>query len=256
MAPASTAFAKSPNVRYNPSMPMTNDQLATLAKQLVEIAAQKPIPLRVLGGVAIYLTCSSIETHPTLQRTFKDLDFVAAQKDFDALASLLAAQGLNLRTRARERLVFEQDGVEIEIIAPDYREDHRIDLTARLALSSPTLPLADLLLIKLQRVQFAEKDIQDSIALLLDHRVGRGEGEDQIDRAYIAKLAARQWGLFTTAYANSITLEKVLDKYLEPEEAQLVWRRIELLQEDMDRAPKSFGWMVNQFLKRPAEVPR
>ena len=237
-------------------MTMTNEQLTTLANHLVDIAAQENIALRVLGGVAIYMACSSIETHPTLQRTFKDLDFVAAQKDFDALAPLLVSQGLMLRTREPNLLVFDHEGVEIEVTAPSYREDHRIDLAARLALSAPTLPLADLLLIKLQRVQFAEKDIQDSIALLLDHRVGRGEGEDQIDREYIAKLAARQWGLFSTAYANSITLEKVLDKYLEPEEAQLVWRRIELLQEDMDREPKSFGWMVNQFLKRPTEVPR
>jgi hypothetical protein len=237
-------------------MTTTNEQLATLANHLADVAAQKNIPLRVIGGVAIYMTCSSIETHPTLQRTCKDLDFVAAQKDFDALAPLLVAQGLMLRTREQNLIVFDGGGVEIEVTAPDYREDHRIDLTTRLALSSPTLPLADLLLIKLARVKFAEKDIQDSIALLLDHRVGRVEGEDQIDREYIAKLAARQWGLFSTAYANSITLEKVLDKYLEPEEAQLVWRRIELLQEDMDHQPKSFGWMVNQFLKRPTEVPR
>jgi hypothetical protein len=235
---------------------MTNEQLAALANHLIDVAAQKNIPLRVLGGVAIYMTCSSIETHPTLQRTFKDLDFVAAQKDFDAIAPLLVAQGLMLRTREQNLLVFDNEGVEIEVTAPDYREDHRINLTARLTLSSPTLPLADLLLVKLQRVKFAEKDVQDSVALLLDHRVGRGEDEVQIDREYIAKLTAKQWGLFTTAYANSITLEKVLDKYLEPEEAQLVWRRIELLQEGMDREPKSFGWMVNQFIKRPTEVPR
>ena len=237
-------------------MTMTNKQLTALANHLVDIAAQQNISLCVLGGVAIYMTCSSIETHPTLQRTFKDLDFVAAQMDFDILAPLLVAQGLTLRTRAQNRLVFDHDGVEIEVTAPDYREDHRIDLATRLTLSSPTLPLADLLLIKLARVKFAEKDIQDSIALLLDHRVGRGESEDQIDREYIAKLAARRWGLFTTVYDNTVVVEKLLDKYLEPEEAQLVWRRIELLQEDMDREPKSFGWMVNQFLKRPTEVPR
>ena len=112
------------------------------------------------------------------------------------------------------------------------------------------------MLIKIARVKFEEKDIQDSIALLLDHRVGRGEGEDQIDRQYIAKLAGKNWGLFTTAYDNTVALEKILDRYLEPEEAQLVWRRIELLQEDMDREPKSFGWMVNQFLRRPSEVAR
>lgn len=235
---------------------MTNDQLTALAKELVDVAAQKDITMRAIGGVAVLLTCSSIETHPTLQRSLKDLDFVTAGKDFDALAPLLATRGLTLRTREQNLLAFDKDGVEIEVSVPDYREDHRIDLVPRLALASPTLPLADLLLIKLARAKFEEKEIKDSIALLLDHRVGRGEGEDQIDREYIAKLASRDWGLFTTTYDNTVGLEKVLDKYLEPEEAQLVWRRIELLQEDMDREPKSFGWMVNQFLKRPAEVPR
>lgn len=236
---------------------MTNDQLTALAKQLVDAAAQKNIPLRILGGVAILMCCPSIdETHPKLQRTFKDLDLVAARKDFDALAPLLVLHGLTLRTKEPARLVFDKDGVEIEVLGPDFLEDHRIDLSARLALASPTLPLADLILIKLARVRFEEKDIKDSIALLLDHRVGRGEGEDQIDREYIAKLGSRNWGLFTTTYDNTVALEKILDKYLEPEEAQLVWRRIELLQEDMDREPKSFGWMINQFLKRPTQVPR
>ncbi len=236
---------------------MTNDQLTALAKELVDAAAQKNFALRVLGGVAILMNCSSIdETHPKLQRTMKDLDFVAARKDFDALAPLLAASGLTLRAKEATRIVFDKDGVEIEVFVPDYREDHLIDLTPRLTLASPALPLADLLLIKLARVKFEAKDIQDSIALLLDHRVGRGEDEDQIDRAYIAKLAARQWGLFTTVYDNTVALEKILDKYLEPEEAQLVWRRIELLQEDMDKEPKSFGWMINQIVKRPTQVPR
>jgi hypothetical protein len=238
-------------------MTIPNEHLVALAKDLVGAAAQKNVILRVLGGIAILMNCPSIdETHPKLQRSLKDLDFVAARKDFDALALLLAAQGLTLRAKEMNQIVFDDSGVEIEVFAPDYREDHLIDLTPRLALASPTLPLADLLLIKLARVKFEEKDIKDSIALLLDHRVGRGEGEDQIDREYIAKLACRNWGLFTTTYDNTVALEKILDQYLEPEEAQLVWRRIELLQEDMDREPKSFGWMVNQLFRRPTEVPR
>lgn len=234
----------------------TNIQLVEIAKELIDAAAENRLTLRVLGGVAVLMTCASIENHPTLQRTIEDIDLAAPYKDLEPLVSLLPRRGLVLQERQPDFLVFVRDGVEIQVTAPDYREDHRIDLSARLALASPTLPLADLLLIKLQRVQFAEKDIQDSIALILDHRVGRGEGNDQIDRAYIAKLAGKSWGLFTTAYGNLVGLEQVLEKYLDPEEAQLVWRRIELLQEDMDREPKSFGWMVNQFLRRPTEVPR
>ena len=235
---------------------MTNDQLAALAKELVSEAAQKNIVLRVLGGVAVYLTCPNLETHAKLQRTYNDVDFVAAQKDFDALTALFTSRGVTLRTKEASRVVFDLKGVEIELLTPLFNDPHHIDFNKRLALSSPTLPLADLLLVKLQRKDFQEKDIQDAVALLVDHRVTRGESEDQIDREYIAKLGGKNWGLFTTVYDNTVLLEQILDKYLEPEEAQLAWRRIELIQEDMDREPKSFPWMVNQVFKRPLQVPR
>ena len=119
-----------------------------------------------------------------------------------------------------------------------------------------TLPLADLLLIKLQRKNFIEKDIKDSIALLLDHRVAREEAEEQISHAYIAQRTRGNWGRFHTVYDNTITLEKILPKYIEPEEAQLVWRRIELIQGEMDRVHKSVGWMVNQIFRKPTEIAR
>ena len=234
----------------------SNQKLVALATELVEAAANKGITLRVMAGVAVYMTCSGIETHPSLQRELHDLDLSAAPKDFDALAGLFSERGLRLTARDANRMAFEGDGAKIEVFAPDYRDSRRVDLGPRLAVSSPMLPLADLLLIKLQRSHFEEKDVRDSIALLLDHRVGRGEGEDQIDREYIARLGAGDWGLFTTTYDNLVKLEQELDRYLEPEEAQLVWRRIELLQEDMDRERKSLGWMVNQVLRRPTQVPR
>ncbi len=237
-------------------MTQSNDQLAALAKELVDAVAQKNILLRVMGGVAVYMTCPSIGTHSALQREIHDLDLVAARKDFDALAELFAARGVALRTREPAQIVFDRDGVEIELSDTAFEEDHRIDLSARLGLASPTLPLADLLLIKLQRKRFAEKDIQDSIALLIDHRVARGEAEGQIDHLYIAQLTRGNWDLFTTVYDNTITLEKILPKYLEPEEAQLVWRRIELIQGDMDFQPKSLAWVVNQIVRRPSQVPR
>ena len=233
----------------------TNDQLAALAKELVAAAAEKQIRLCVLGGVAVYMTCPSIETHASLQRPVKDLDLIAAPRDFEVLGTLFIKQGLTLRSKDKAAWTFGKNGLDVELTVPDYREDHRIDLGPRLTLASPILPFADLLLVKLQRVKFVEKDIQDSIALLLDHRVAKGEAEDQIDHEYIARLCARNWGLFSTVYENTVQLEKVLDKYLEPEEAQLVWRRIELIQGDMDEQPKSLGWMLQQLIKRPSQVP-
>ncbi len=235
---------------------LTNDQLVAFTKELTNAASKKNILLRVLGGVAIYMTCPSIAGHATLQRSFKDADLVAARSDFDALVELFKTHGAKMRTREPSQIVFDKEGSEIELSDTDFREDYALDLSERLPLVSPTLPLADLLLIKLQRREFKEKDIQDAIALLLDHRVAREEAEEQISHAYIAQMTRGNWRRFHTVYDNTIILESNLPKYLEPEEAQLVWRRIELIQGEMDRQPKSLGWMVNQFARKPAEVPR
>lgn len=233
---------------------IANEQIIALASELVDRAAQENIPVRVLGGVAVRMACPSIGTHPALQRPIKDIDLVARQSDFEKLATAFDPLGARLQSKEKGQWVFEKYGTKIEVTSPDYVEDHRIDLSPRLALNSPTLPLADLILLKLQRIRFAEKDIQDTIALLLDHRVASGETEGQINQDYIAQLCARDWGLFKTAYANTVTLENVLDKYVESEQAQRVWRRVEQIQGAMDSAPKSVGWMLNQILRRPFQI--
>lgn len=235
------------------TMTTTNDQFASLAKSLVDAATQKNLTLRVMSGVAVYSTCPSIATHPTLQRNILDVDLVAPTMQWDALAEIFKAQGVIPREKKSDVWVFDKGGVQIELCDPKF--DYA-DVSARLTLATPTLPLADLLLFKLQRRPFEERDIQDAIALLLDHRVTKDEGEDQINHTYIAHLCKGNWNLFHRVYDHTVLLEKVLDKYIEPEEAQLVWRRIELIQEDMDRQPKSLGWMLNQFLKKPTQVPR
>ncbi len=234
---------------------MTPVQLAAIAKELIDAASDKQLVVRALGGVGVLLTCPSIESHTTLQRTIKDIDLVAARQNFDALAELFAAHGASPRSKEREQWLFEREGTEIELTPPDFREDHRIDLSQRIALASPTVPMADLLLIKLQRVDYAEKDIRDSVALLLDHRVADGDDQEYIDAKYIARLCGQDWGLFTTVYDNSVKLEQVVDQYLEPDEAQLVWRRIEGIQAEMDRQPKSLLWMLNQVVRRPTQIP-
>lgn len=231
----------------------TNEQFVALARELVDAATEQKLTLRVIAGVATLMTCPSIETHVALQRSFLDLDFVAPRDEFEALAQLLMARGCTVGAKTRKSWLFEKEGAPIELCDPVFAFG---DLTSRLDLATPTVTLADLLLIKMSRVKMEEKDFQDVVALLLDHRVARGEGEDQIDREYIAKLAGHNWQVFTALYDNTVLLEQTLDQYLDSEEQQLVWRRIELLQEDMDREPKSFGWMIQQILRRPTQVPR
>ncbi len=233
---------------------LDNDQLVELGRELVQSAQQDYMMLRVLGGVAIQMVCPSIKTHPSLQRQVKDLDFVAPRDQMQKIAGFLSGQGLQLHRQDQSEIAFDKQGTEIEVTVPDFREDHRIDLAPRLALASPTLPMADLLLIKLGRIRFEDKDIKDSIALLLDHETAEEEAVGKINSAYIAGLTASDWGLFRTVYDNTVTLEKVVDKYLEPEEQRRVWRKIETIQGDMDSKPKTLGWMINQILRRPTKV--
>ena len=234
-------------------MTITSEQQAAVAKMLVNAAKQKELTLCVIGGVAVYATCPSIATHPKLQRTILDVDFIAPRGDWFALEGIFAANDLKLRAKEKDSWIFDKDGLVVELCDPNFGF---VNFARRLTLASPTLPPTDLLLIKLSRRPFEERDIQDAIALLLDHRVARGEAEGQIDHTYVAKLCAQNWKLFHAVYDNSVTLEKILDQYLEPAEAQLVWRRIELIQGEMDQQPKSFGWMVNQLLRKPTQVPR
>jgi hypothetical protein len=234
-------------------MTITSEQQAAVAKMLVHAAKQREVILRVLGGVAVYAVCPSIQARSKLQRAILDVDLVASRGDWNTLEGIFAENGLVLRAKERDSWIFEKDGLTVEVCDPDFGF---VNFTRRLALAAPTLPLTDLLLIKLARRPFEERDLQDAIALLLDHPVARGEVEGQISHEYIARLCAQNWKLFHAVYDNTLTLERSLDQYLEPEEAQLVWRRIELLQSELDRTPKSLGWMINQFLRKPTQVPR
>jgi hypothetical protein len=234
-------------------MTITSEQQAAVAKMLVNAAKQKELTLRIIGGVAVYAMCPSIATHPKLQRTIMDVDFIAPRGDWRVLEQIFAVNDLKLRAKEKESWVFEKDGLTVELCDPNFGF---VNFARRLTLTTPTLPLTDLLLIKLSRCPFEERDIQDSIALLLDHGVARGEMEGQINQEYIARLCAHNWTLFHAVYDNTVTLEKNLDRYLEPAEARLVWQRVEVIQSDLDRQSKSFGWMVNQFLRKPMQVPR
>ena len=61
-----------------------------------------------------------------------------------------------------------------------------------------TVPLAELLLTKLQVVRTNRKDVIDICAILLDHDVGETDGET-VNAAYIASLLSGDWGLWRTS---------------------------------------------------------
>ena len=121
-----------------------------------------------------------------------------------------------------------------------------------------TIPLAELLLTKLQVVEFTDKDMRDTVALLVGHEVGDHDGET-INAAVIAALTADDWGLWRTTQLN---LERLRDgvRTLDLPEAdrQLVLARVDSLWKRIEDEPKSRRWRLRSRVgdrKRWYQVP-
>lgn len=212
-------------------------------------AAARGATLRLFGGLAVTAHCESVATHPKLQRVNADMDLLAPRTDWPVIEVVLSAHAF-VKTSQGTDMHFQKDGVIVELSDPLLREGHAVDLTGRLKVEPLTASLADLLLFKLQRQPFASKDRTDAVALLLDHRVSDKDEDESIGVARIVQVTSRSFALWDTVYRNTIELEKTLDRYLEPEEAQLVWRRIERLQGDLDRSAKSIAWWSRAIFDR------
>jgi hypothetical protein len=78
---------------------------------------------------------------------------------------------------------------------------HEINWVGRLGVDQPTIPLAEMLMEKMQIVKINEKDIIDTLMLLLEHPLGDKDNET-INIARISKLCAKDWGLWRTLTMN------------------------------------------------------
>ena len=120
---------------------------------------------------------------------------------------------------------------------------HKFDFTDRLNVDELTLPLADLLLTKLQVFEITEREYKDVMAFLYDHHLGETDDKNTINIKYIAKLCSNDWGLWRTL---SLNLERILESLpkLAPDHQEVVRHKIEKLKKRIDDEPKSFGWKM------------
>jgi hypothetical protein len=234
------------------------------ALRTAEEAESEDLTLRLLGGVAIRLRAKD-GLHPAFEREYADLDWIVpkgksseAQRFFDSIGYTPHVRFNAIH--GRERLLFfdEENDRQVDVLVGSFRMSHQIPFGDRLALEPVTVPLAELLLTKLQIVQLNEKDVRDALALLHDHPVEESDG-DAINAAQVARLCASDWGLWRTFTANLEALEGHLDRYELPEESKgRIAERIERLQERIEQEPKPFGWRMRAKIgdrKRWYELP-
>jgi hypothetical protein len=127
-----------------------------------------------------------------------------------------------------------------------------------MTLEPVTVPLAELLLTKLQIIELNEKDVCDTFALLHDHPVGEEDGES-VNAAHIAKLCCSDWGLWRTFTANLEALDGHLKRYeLDDEGKERISERVKALRQRIEEEPKTFGWKMRAKIgdrKRWYELP-
>lgn len=219
------------------------------AIRILETAASERLPLKAIGGVAIRLRTPSVP--PVLARSYQDIDLVTERRRGADVARLL--EGMEYRPNHEfnalhgdRRLLFHDDEHErqVDVFVGTFAMCHVIPVAERLALEPLTVPLAELLLTKLQIVELNDKDLRDAVTLLIGHAVAVGDG-DAVNAARIAALCAADWGLWRTVKQTLERMRASLPQLgLDPADAALALARAGTLWEAIEAAPKGARWKL------------
>jgi hypothetical protein len=228
--------------------PRPLDELSAEAERVATAALRAGLQLRLMGGVAVYLTSPTARREP-YARAYGDFDLAVAKKDARRAAAFLEAAGyvpekMFNALHGAQRLNFghPEGKWPIDVVVDEVRMSHLIDLRGRLGGAGLTLALADLLLTKLQIWETNAKDLGDVVCLLADHDVTDREDPATIDRRRVLGACGADWGLCHTVERN---LRAAADEAARrppsgsPHDPR---RQVEDLLAAIDAAPKSLGW--------------
>jgi hypothetical protein len=235
--------------KYGPAHP----DFLQEAHRIMDATKTEGVLLRLLGALAFHIHCPKFSyMQQMLGRSFTDIDFASYRKESSRISKLFAELGYQNDPRVTalfgSRLIFydtTSTSRHCDVFLDKLEFCHDIVFRDRLELDDPTVPLAELLLEKMQIVKLNEKDIIDTIMLLREHEIG-GSDDDMINADYLARLTARDWGLWRTV---TINLEKVkmaaqtLQK-LSEEDKKVVNSKIAALRARIDNESKTGGWKI------------
>jgi hypothetical protein len=235
------------------------------AARIGEEARKRKLALKLLGGAGIHVHSQSAHK-PPLRRKYGDLDYAIANRDRKGVLELFPALGyeanerFNLMQGDRRLYFFDPaNGRQVDVFIDVFRMSHVIDLRGRLDHDGPCASPSDLLLSKLQIYEMNRKDLVDLVALLLDHPVESGRGDEVIDAGYIARVAADDWGLYRTLQVNTEKLRATLVEI--DVDRELVGARLDQLWSAVEKQPKPLKWKLRaqvgdriQWYELPEEV--
>lgn len=237
------------------------------AHRLLAGSRAQGVALRLVGGLAVRLHAPD-GLHPAVERSYRDIDLVAQKGKGRQASDLLVSLGylpndeFNAINGHRRLLFYDvQHARQLDVFVGSFEMCHSVPVAARLELDSVTVPLAELLLTKLQVVELNEKDQRDILALFHHHAVGDTD-DDAINGSRIAQLCSADWGLWRTCKLN---LERTIDALpsyaFAAEERDVIAGRVRQLWDTIEQAPKSSRWRMRdrvgdrkRWYEEPEEV--
>ncbi len=218
-------------------------------RRLVDAATRQGVTARLVGGVAVYLKAPP--GGPLLPRPIGDIDVTIKRGSRGAFTGILTAAGyvpdemFNALHGARRLLFYDEvNSRKLDVFVGEFSMCHVIPITDRLDRDPITIPLAELLLTKLQIVELTERDQRDIYSLCYHHHVSSGDGSE-IEGDYVAEICARDWGLWRTAKATVERCKANLAGYdLQREQSTLITERLDVLWGLIEQAPKSAKWRL------------
>jgi hypothetical protein len=223
----------------------------TEADRLLDAAREADVTLRLLGALAFRRRCPRYgRLQDQLGRKYTDIDFAGYGREVSGVRRVLVAHGyaedsgLYVESEG-SRMVFEHPDthLHLDVFLDKLEFSHTISWKGRLEVDEITIPMAELVLEKMQILEINEKDLIDTIMLLLEHPLGDTD-DDTINVGLMARLCAADWGLWRTTTMNLAKTAQMAQTYdqLEANEKGRVSEQVDAILRRMEAEPKGRKW--------------
>jgi len=227
-------------------------------KHILQASDEAGILLRVIGSLAFQMHCFQMHCpqfgylQAAMGRAYTDIDFAAYDRQARQISELMTGMGYVENREIYigsegDRAIFDKPGtgLHVDIFYEKLDFCHAIYWKDRLEVDSPTIPLTELLLEKMQIVKINEKDIVDTIMLLLEHPLGNVD-KDTINIKLAAELCANDWGLWRTTTMNLEKVKQLAGHYtqLSPEQKSKIESQVNDALGTINSEPKPLAWRL------------
>jgi len=222
--------------------------------RILDVLAQdenEHVIMRLIGALAFRTHCPEFGyIQDKLGRKFTDIDFASYPRFVRDIRRILTELGYEEDKQVTQlfgdrRMLFHDPvfGRHIDVFFNLLDFCHPVTFVDRLEAETLTLPLAELLLEKMQIVKINEKDLIDSIMLLREHPIGKTDKET-INADIIASTLGKDWGYWRTVTGSLKLLKEILDDYegLSQDDRDIVRKRIDELETRIEFEPKTLRW--------------